>query len=67
MNYKKLNIKIRTTEKIINGEVAWYHNKWKNLLLKIKNFFFKPKYLKSLNNVKPINPNFLGKVIKDET
>jgi len=31
----------------INGETVWYSNKWKNLLLKIKHFFFKPKYFKN--------------------
>lgn len=30
----------------INGEPVWYANKWKNLLLKIKHIFVKPKYLK---------------------
>lgn len=30
----------------INGETVWYKNKWKNLLLKIKFFFIKPRYLK---------------------
>jgi hypothetical protein len=29
----------------INGETVWYNNVWKNLLLKIKHFFIKPKYL----------------------
>ena len=27
----------------INGEVVWYRNKMKNLLLKIKRFFYKSK------------------------
>lgn len=36
----------KVTETSINGETVWYANKWKNLLLKIKHFFIKPKYLK---------------------
>ena len=44
----------------INGETVWYDNKWKNLLLKIKRFFIKPKYLKNahLYSKKTINPKF---------
>jgi hypothetical protein len=37
-------VNIKTT---INGETVWYKNKFKNVLLKIKHFFFKPKYLKN--------------------
>lgn len=47
---------------VINGEIVWYRNKWKNLLLKIKHLFFKPKYLKhkwmSKYAENPVNPNF---------
>lgn len=35
----------------INGEVVWYRNKWKNLLLKIKRFFYKSKNLKNSEKV----------------
>jgi hypothetical protein len=53
-----------TVSTTINGEVVWYKNKWKNLLLKIKFLFIKPKYLKRLKNyqTKPINPKFYGKL-----
>ena len=45
---------------MINGEYVWYRNKWKNLLLKIKHFFIKPKYLKNakLYLNKPINSKY---------
>ena len=33
---------------MINGETTWYKNRWKNLLMKIKHFFIKPKYLKNM-------------------
>lgn len=44
----------------INGEVVWYKNKWKNLLLKIKFFFIKPKYFKNsdIYSKKTINPKY---------
>jgi hypothetical protein len=44
----------------INGETVWYKNKWKNLLLKIKYFFVKPKYLKNVNfyKNKPVNNSY---------
>lgn len=32
---------------MINSETVWYANKWKNLFLKIKFFFYKSKNLKS--------------------
>jgi hypothetical protein len=38
---------LKTTKTTINGETVWYANKWKNLLLKIKHFFVKPKYMKN--------------------
>lgn len=37
----------KTVRTDINGEPVWYSNKCKNLLLKIKHFFIKPKYLKN--------------------
>jgi len=46
---------------MINGDVVWYRNKFKNLLLKIKHFFVKSKYLKhpSLKyHNRPVNPNY---------
>ena len=48
----------------INGEIVWYVNKWKNLLLKIKHFFIKPKYLKNAHiyKNKPVNSSFYGVV-----
>ncbi len=38
---------IKIVKTTINGETVWYANRWKNLLLKIKHFFIKPKYLKN--------------------
>ena len=48
----------------INGETAWYANKWKNMLLKIKHFFIKPKYLKNAHvyKNKVVNPSYYGTV-----
>jgi hypothetical protein len=50
----------------INGEIVWYKNKWKNLLLKIKFLFIKPTYQRHLKKsryeIKPINHNLYGKV-----
>lgn len=50
----------------INGETVWYKNKWKNFLLKIKFLFIKPRYQRNLDKsrylMKPINPNFYGKL-----
>lgn len=42
-----LPYKPKIVKTLVNGETVWYANKWKNLLLKIKNFFIKPKYLKN--------------------
>lgn len=36
----------KTVKTTINDETVWYENKWKNLLLKIKFLFIKPRYLK---------------------
>ncbi len=49
----------------INGETVWCANKWKNLLLKTKHFFVKPKYLKNAHiyKNKVINSSYYG-VIK---
>ena len=41
--------KIETTATMINGQYVWYKNRWKNMMLKIKHFFVKPKYIKNLN------------------
>jgi hypothetical protein len=50
-------IKIVSTS--INSETVWYLKKWKNLLLKIKHFFIKPKYLKNVHFYKrPVNSSF---------
>ncbi len=56
-----------TTATSINGEVVWYKNKFKNLLLKIKHLFIKPKYLKHFNlyKDKKVNSEYYG-VIKLE-
>ena len=50
----------KTVSTSINGETVWYANKWKNLLLKIKCFFIKPKYLKNGTNYseKKINSSY---------
>jgi len=55
---------IKTVSTSINGETVWYANKWKNLLLKIKHFFIKPKYLKNTHiyKNKPVNPSFYRKM-----
>jgi hypothetical protein len=55
----------KTVSTSINGEIVWYANKWKNLLLKIKHLFIKPKYLKNtpIYKNKPVNSSFYG-VIK---
>lgn len=45
--YIFLPYKIKTEKTEINGETVWYANKWKNLFLKIKIFFIKPKYIKN--------------------
>ncbi len=49
----------------INGEVVWYRNKMKNLLLKIKRFFYKSKNIKHSEKYlnKKVNSSFYG-VIK---
>ena len=52
----------------INGKVVWYRNKWKNLLLKIKWFFYKSKNLKKAekNLKKKVNSSFYGVVKIDD-
>jgi hypothetical protein len=60
-------IKILKTD--INGETVWFANKWKNLLLKLKRIFIKPKHLKYVNlyKNKTPNPSYYGKIkINDE-
>ena len=37
----------KTVKTTINGETVWYANKWKNLFLKIKRFFYKSKNIKN--------------------
>ncbi len=56
--------KIIKTE--INGETVWFANKWKNLLLKIKHLFVKPKYLKYVDvyKNKVVNPSYYGTIKK---
>lgn len=48
----------------INGEVVWYRNKMKNLLLKIKRFFYKSKNLKNTEKYlnRKVNSPFYGVV-----
>jgi hypothetical protein len=57
-----------TKQTDINGEVVWYSNKWKNLLLKIKTFFYKSKNVKNdekyLN--KKVNSSFYSVVKIDD-
>jgi len=48
----------KTVKTDINGETVWYANKFKNLLLKIKRFFFKPKFNKDIYLNKPINKSY---------
>lgn len=54
--------RIVTVSTQINGETVWYKNKLKNLWLKIKFFFIKPKYYKLMKKYppKPINPKYYG-------
>ena len=55
-------IKVASTS--INGETVWHANKWKNILLKIKHFFIKPKYLKNAHiyKNKPVNPSLYREI-----
>lgn len=55
---------IKTVSTSINGETVWYANKWKNILLKIKHFFIKPKYLKNTHiyKNKPVNSSFYKEI-----
>jgi hypothetical protein len=48
----------------INGEVVWYRNKWKNLLLKIKRFFYKSKNVENAEKYlnKKVNSSFYSVV-----
>ena len=60
---------IKIVRTSINGETVWYLNKWKNLLLKMKYFFIKPKYLKNVHFYKrPVNSSFyeVVKITGDE-
>lgn len=61
--YKWLPYKIVNVSTSINGEIVWYKNKWKNLLLRIKSIFIKPQYLKNVEmySKKKINSSY-GKI-----
>lgn len=50
---------IKTVKTSINNTTVWHSNKFLNLLLRIKFFFWKPKDLKIFEKYsnKPINPN----------
>ena len=55
---------IFVTEKTtINNTVVWYRNRIKNMLLKIKFFFYKPKAVKNFekHSIKPINSKYITK------
>jgi len=47
--FKLLPFVIINTATMVNGEYVWYKSKWKNMLLKIKHFFVKPKYIKNMH------------------
>jgi hypothetical protein len=51
---------LKTVSTSINGETVWHVNKWKNLLLKIKRFFYKSKNFKNSEKYlnKKINRSF---------
>lgn len=51
---------MKTVKTTINGETVWCVNKMKNLLLKIKRFFYKSKNLKNAEKYlnKPVNSSF---------
>ena len=55
---------IKTLKTTVNGETVWYANKWKNLLLKIKHFFIKPKCSKNAHvyKNKVVNSSLYGVV-----
>jgi hypothetical protein len=55
---------METTSTSINGTAVWYKNRWKNLWLKIKFFFRKPKDLKEFEKYskKPINSKFYQEI-----
>jgi hypothetical protein len=38
---------LKTVKTSINSETVWHSNRWKNLLLKIKRFFYKSKNIKN--------------------
>ena len=56
--YAPYNIKTLSTS--INNETVWYSNKWKNLFLKIKRFFYKSENLKNSEKYlnKKVNRSF---------
>ncbi len=48
----------------INGVTVWHRNKFINLLIKIKLFFYKPKSLRSFKNYsnKTLNKNYYSEL-----
>lgn len=52
------------TSTTVNNEVVWYKNKWKNLLLKIKRYFFKSKNIKNFEKYqnKTINSKYYQEI-----
>ena len=53
--------KIITRSTSINGVTVWHQNKFINLLIKIKLFFYKPKALKNFDKYiikKPVNKDY---------
>jgi hypothetical protein len=50
----------KTVSVSVNGETVWHANVWKNLCLKIRRFFIRPKYMKNADAYKnkQVNPGF---------
>ena len=53
---------MHTRSTSINGVTVWHHNKFINLLIKIKLFFYKPKALKDFgkHSKKTVNKDYYG-------
>jgi hypothetical protein len=49
---------MKTKSTSINGVTVWHSNKFINLMLKIKHFFFKPKEIELKYNKRTIDTNF---------
>ena len=64
--YVMLPYTIVTVKTTVNGETVWYKNKFKNFLLRVKNFFHKSKNLKNHERYSKIkvDPKMYG-VIKN--